>query len=163
MVRWIEFKDKRFEEKYNYNMLEHITNNIIIICNNVKLMNSFAEEIINTINGKAEYNDYDCDDEDIGKARYEVNFGLQKVIDINGQKIVLGLEPALVYRAKQLEDVWLIDWVIKDEEYKEWIYPLYIFKGSHEIWNNGLDSVYRTICNGTVGCYDGKWIDFNRL
>lgn len=158
MVRAIEFKDKRFELFDNDNLLTPITENIIIICNNLKLMTSFAEEIINTVNGRAEYNDYDCDDEDVGKAKYEINFGLQKVIDINGQKIILGLEPALVYRAKQLEDIWFLDCVGKDDDYKEFIYPLFAFKGGQNIWDEGLDRVYRDICNGIYGCYDGRWI-----
>lgn len=170
MVKGIEFKDKRFETKDDNNLLNEITENIIIICNNPRLMNSFAEEIINTINGKAEHNDYHCDDSDMGKAKYELNFGLQKVIDINGQKIILGLEPALVYRAKQLEDIWFLDctgskyekeeWfgsLDKKDDYKEFIYPLLVFKGSKEDWNSGLDTIYRNLCGGKYGCYDGKW------
>ena len=160
MVHGIEFKHERFETKDDNNLLNPITENIIIICNNLKLMDSFAEEIINTINGKAEYNDYFCDEEDVGKAKYELNFGLQKVININGQKITLGLEPALVYRAKQVEDIWFLDWYGKDETYRELIYPLVVFKGSHEDWNEGLDRIYRNICNGRYGCYDGKWIGY---
>jgi hypothetical protein len=160
MVEGILFKDKRFETKDDNNFLDPITENIIIICNNLKLMDSFAEEIVNTINGKAEYNDYYCDEEDVGKAKYELNFGLQKVININGQKITLGLEPALVYRAKQVEDIWFLDWYGKDETYRELIYPLVVFKGSHEAWDEGLDIIYRNICNGRYGCYDGNWIDF---
>lgn len=158
MVQGILFKDERFETKDDNNLLDPITENIIIICNNLKLMDSFAEEIINTINGEAEYNDYWCDEEDVGKAKYELNFGLQKVININGQKITLGLEPALVYRAKQVEDIWFLDWYGKDKTYRELIYPLVAFKGSHEAWNEGLDRIYRNICHGIYGCYDGKWV-----
>ena len=159
MVRGIEFKHERFETKDENNLLEPITENIIILCNNLKLMDSFADEIINTINGKAEYNDYMCDDEDIGKAKYELNFGLQKVININGQKITLCLEPAMIYRAKQIEDIWFLDWSGKGDTYRESICPMTVFKGSHKKWNEGLDAVYRYICNGRYGCFDGKWIN----
>ena len=170
MVKGIKFKDKRFETKDDNNWLCEITENIIIICNNPRLMYSFAEEIVNTINGKAEYNDYYCDDSDVGKAKYELNFGLQKVININGQKIVLGLEPSLVYKAKQLEDIWFLDCVgskynerdewssdLEVNTYKESIYPLLVFKGSKDDWNNGLDRIYRNLCGGRYGCYDGNW------
>lgn len=34
-----------------------------------------------------------------------------------------------------------------------------IFKGSRKTWEDGKDAVYKTICNGRYGCYDGKWID----
>ena len=160
MVRAILFKDERFETKDDNNLLIPITENIIIICNNLRLMDNLACEILNTINGGAEYNDYDCDEEDIGKAKYELNFGLQKVININGQKITLGLEPALVYKVKQIEDIWFFDWSGGlNCKYKEFIYPLTVFKGSHEAWDEGLDRIYRNICNGRYGCYDGNWIN----
>lgn len=158
MVRGILFKDKRFDTKDDNNLMSPVTENTIILCANYRLMRSLAEEIINTINGNAEYNDYDCDAEDVGKAKYELNFGLQKVIDINGQKIILCLEPAMIYRAKQIRDIWFADWIGKDNDYKESIYPMTIFEGSFEVWDGGLDEVYKTIVNGSYGCYDGSWI-----
>ena len=158
MVRGILFKDKRFDTKDDNNLMNPITDNTIILCANYRLMRSLAEEIFNTINGNAEYNDYDCDEEDVGKAKYELNFGLQKVIDINGQKIILCLEPAMIYRAKHIRDIWFADWIGKDDNYKESIYPMTIFKGSFEVWDSGLDEVYKTIVNGRYGCYDGSWV-----
>lgn len=158
MVRGFLFKDKRFDTNDDNNLMYQITENTIILCANFKLMKSLAEEIINTINGNAEYNDYDCDEEDVGKAKYGLNFGLQKVIDINGQKITLCLEPAMIYKAKNIKDIWFIDWAGTDEDYKEQIYPMTIFKGSHEVWDKGMDEVYKTIVNGRYGCYDGSWV-----
>lgn len=158
MVRGILFKDKRFDIKDDNNLMDPITDNIIILCANYRLMDSLAEEIVNTINGNAEYNDYDCDVEDVGKAKYELRFGLQRVIDISGQKIILCLEPAMIYRAKQIKDIWFADWVGKDNNYKESVYPMTIFKGSREVWDSGLDEVYKTILSGRYGCYDGSWI-----
>ena len=162
MVKGIIFKAKRFDtEDYN-NVMGHITENTIILCNNYKLMDSLAKEIINTINGNAEYNDYVCDDIDIGKAKYELNFGLQKVIYINGQKIILCLEPAMIYRAKRIEDIWFVDCSKTEDNYKESIYPMTVFKGSNEVWNSGLDEVYKTIVSGRYGCYDGGWTNLGR-
>ena len=108
MLESIEFKADRFKKEEDYNVIE-FTENTIILCNNCKLMNSLAEEIINTVNGEAEYNDYLCDDQDVSKARMELRFGLQCLIDINGQKITLGLEPSIIYKANKPEDVWLLD------------------------------------------------------
>lgn len=62
MLRAIEFKDKRFRTKENDNLLSPLTENTIILCANYKLMYSLANEILNTFNGNAEYNEYDCDD-----------------------------------------------------------------------------------------------------
>lgn len=163
MVRGILFKDKRFDtEDYN-NLMNPITENTIILCANYRIMESLAEEIINTINGDAEYNDYDCDEEDIGAAKYELNFGLQKKIDINGQKITLCLEPAMIYKAKHFRDIWFIDWSRTGENYKESIYPMAIFKGSREVWDEGLDSVYKMIVHGRYGCYNGSWTNLGRF
>ena len=127
-------------------------------------MDTLATEIINTVNKKAEYNDYWCDDKDDGKAKLDLCFGLQRVIDINGQKISIGLEPAIIYKANKLEDIWLFDYRGCDKietlpKYEEFIYPMLIFKGSKKTWEDGKDAVYQTICNGRYGCYDAKWID----
>ena len=159
MVRGILFTDKRFDTYEDNNLMCQITENTIILCSNYDLMNSLAEEIVNTINGKAEYNDYYCDEEDVGKAKYELNFGLQKVIDINGQTITLCLEPAMIYKAKEIEDIWFFDWNGTDYNYKECIYPMTIFEGSLEVWESGLDEVYKMIVGGRYGTYDGKWVN----
>lgn len=166
MLKGIEFKDKRFKTEEDYNVLGELTENTIILCNNYKLMDTLAREILNTVNGQAEYNDYWCDDEDIGKAKFDLNFGLQKVIDINGQKITLSLEPSIIYKANKPEDIWLFDYSGTDEietlpKYQEFIYPMLIFKGSRKTWEDGKDAIYKTICNGRYGCYDGEWVDLN--
>lgn len=101
-------------------------------------MDSLAKEIMNTVNGKAEYNDYDCDDEDVGTAKMWLSFGLQRVIDINGQRIILALEPAIIYKANDIKDIWFFDCRENDEveslpPYEEFIYPMYIFKGSQKV------------------------------
>lgn len=155
MLEYIEFKADRFKKEEDYNVIE-FTENTIILCNNCKLMNSLAKEIINTVNGEAEYNDYWCDDQDVGKAKIELHFGLQCLIDINGQKITLSLEPSIIYKANKPEDIWLFD---INGYNKEVIYPMLIFKGSNQIWENGKDEVYKTICNGQFGCYDGKFLN----
>lgn len=163
MVRGILFKDKRFDAKDDNNLMCPITDNTVILCANCRLMHSLAEEIFNTINGNAEYNDYDCDEEDVGKAKYELNFGLQKVIDINGQKIILCLEPAMIYKAKHIGDIWFADWIGKDDDYKESIYPMTIFKRSNEVWDSGLDEVYKMVVGGRYGCYDGSWVTLTSI
>ncbi len=163
MLRAIEFKDKRFRAKEDYNLFSPISENAIILCNNYKLMDSLAKEILNTINGKAEYNSYDCDDEDVGNGKMLLAFGLQRVIGINSQRITLALEPSIIYKANDIEDIWLFDQKENNNlgvcRYEGFIYPVCIFKGSREVWNNGKDEMYKVICGGRYGTYDGKWID----
>lgn len=161
MLRAIEFTDKRFKKEEDYNLFSPISNNCIILCNNYKLMDSLAKEILDTVNGNAEYNAYDCDDKDIGNAKMWLSFGLQRVIDINGQRITLSLEPAIIYKANDIEDIWLFCYSETDEietlpPYQEYSYPVCIFKGSRKVWEDGKDEVYKMICNGRYGTYDGK-------
>ena len=33
-----------------------------------------------------------------------------------------------------------------------------IFKGSKNVWDSGLDEVYKMVVDGRYGCYDGKWV-----
>ena len=164
MLEYIEFTNERFETKDDYNLLCDLTNNTIILCNNYKLMTTLCDEIINTVNGQAEYNDYWCENVDINNVKLELWFDLQRIIDINGQKITLSLEPSIVYKAKDIKDIWFFDWKGTNEfgslPYKEFIYPITIFKGSHENWDEGLDEVYKDIVNGKYGCYDGNWVKF---
>lgn len=159
MLRAIEFKDERFKTKDDYNVFCPISKNAIILCNNYKLMDYLTKEILNTVNGKAEYNDYDCDDEDIGNAKIWLSFGLQRIIDINGQRITLALEPSIIYKADNIEDIWMFDCNKTDELYEGFIYPVCIFKGTYKIWKDSKDKMYKMICGGRYGTYDGKWIN----
>lgn len=159
MLEIAEFKAERFKKEEDYNVI-NFTENTIILCKNCKLMHGLTEEILNTVNQKAEYNDYWCNDEDIGKAKIILNFGLQQIINVNGQRITLALEPSIIYKANKLEDIWLFDYTKSGHpaKYEEFIYPAYIFKGSRNLWQKGKDAIYEAICNGQYGCYDGSWI-----
>ncbi len=162
MLRAIEFKGKRFRTKEDYNLFSPITKDIIILCRNYKLMDSLAEEILNTVNEKAEYNAYDCDDEDVGNAKMWLSFELQRVIDINGQRITLALEPSIIYKANDIKDIWFFsckgtNGIEIFSSYEEFIYPMFIFRGSQKVWDDGKDEVYKMIISGRYGTYDGKW------
>lgn len=163
MLRGIQFTHERFKIEDDYNLFDGLTNNTIVICSCYKLMDILANEICNTVNGKAEHNNYDCDDEDLGNAKIMLQFGLQRIIDINGQRITLALEPAIVYKAKDINDLWFFDWSggLVGTAYKEFIYPMTVFKGSQLVWDEGLDEVYKTVCNGRYGTYDGRWVDLD--
>ena len=158
MLEQIIFNNKRFKTEDDCNVID-FTNNTVILCSNYKLMDSLTTEIVNTVNGTAEYNDYWIDDTDVNAAKLDLCFGLQRIIDINGQKITLALEPAIIYKAEKIEDIWFFDCRVQENKYEEFIYPMSIFKGSLEIWNAGKDIVYKTICNGQYGCYDGSWVN----
>ena len=159
MLESILFKDKRFDTSGNNNLMADLTTNTIILCSDYKIMTTLADEILKTVNGYAEYNDYFCDDEDIGKANYTLYFGLQRVIEINDQKIILCLEPAMIYRATSIEDIWFATSAGEGDIYKEAVYSLDAFIGSKAIYAEGLDKVYKFIVSGRFGCYDGNWVN----
>lgn len=158
MLESILFKDKRFDTASNNNLMAELTSNTIILCSDYKVMSTLADEILKTVNGDADYNDYFCDDADIGNAKYTLYFGLQRVIEINDQKIILCLEPAMIYRATSIEDIWFATSAGEGETYKEAVYPLNAFIGSKAIYAEGLDKVYKFIVSGRFGCYDGNWV-----
>lgn len=158
MLESILFKDKRFDTTGNNNLMAELTSNTIILCSDYKVMSTLADEILKTVNGEANYNDYFCDDADIGNAKYTLYFGLQRVIEINDQKIILCLEPAMIYRATSIEDIWFATSAGEGETYKEAVYPLNAFIGSKAIYAEGLDKVYKFIVSGRFGCYDGNWV-----
>ena len=157
MVNAIKFNSTRFNSHDDNNLLE-LTNNTIILCPNINIMISLSNEILNIINGKAEYNDYWCDTSDVGKAEITLRFGLLTLINIGKQKITLAIEPSIIYKAKSIDDIWFIDFSGKDSTYKESIYPMTIFKGSKNVWDNGLDEVYKMVVGGRYGCYNGEWV-----
>lgn len=156
MLNAIRINDERFDMEQN--TLAELTDNTIILCRNFDMMSTLAGDIVRAINKKGDYYDYICDDEDIGKAKYDVKLFLQKTIDINGQKITLCLEPAMVYRAKRIEDIWFLDYGYPNNQKSEQIYPLTAFKGARELWESGLDAVYTQIAIGRYGGYNGEWI-----
>lgn len=161
MLDMIEFKNGRFRANKDskggedYSTME-FTKNTVVICNNPRIMAELAQTILLTVNGQAEENDYYCDSEDVGAAVIDLAFGLQRVIKINDQTITLGIEPALVYKAEDIEDLWFLGEDISDG--KMFAYPLYSFIGSHDLWSKGKAEVYKSICNGNFGCYDGSWV-----
>lgn len=158
MVSYIGFNSSHFGTKDCSNILSPLTMNTIIICNSEKTMRYLAEEIVYTINGEAEYNDYVCDDMDVGNAKFVMKFcALSRTIDILGQKITLAIEPAMVYKADSLHDIWFYDWIYAGENYKESLTPMSRFKGCIDTWNKGKDEVYRMVATGRYGAYDGNW------
>lgn len=151
-------------DDYSYNEMVELTNNTIIICNSVPTHITLSEEILNTINGNAEYNDYICGGSDLGTGQVRMFGGLQRMLSIGDQTITTGIEPALVYKAKSVEDIWFAD-TIKTEDGKEKIiiYSMTAFKGHRDVWSEGLDSVYFYVAGGRYGAYDGTcWNYFNK-
>lgn len=153
MVSQILFTDKRFDAKNESNYMYELTKNTIILCTNQELLCSLGQEILDTINDKTK-NCYDCDVKDVGKAKIIIRNRLHMVIDVNGQTITLCLEPAMVYKAKEIDDIWFFTKVKINGNYKECIYPLSSFEGTEKVWKaGGLNSIYLGIVCGRYGTF----------
>lgn len=103
---------------------------------------------------------YICDNQkkDIKELKIIIDFALQTQYKFGKQTITMSVEPAIVYKTKKIADMWLRDYAGGLNE-KLMIYPLEVFCGSHDLWKAGKDKVYKTICNGQYGTYDGSWIE----
>lgn len=162
MLRGIRFNSGQFDKTDYNNTFGELTENTIVICRNFDMKKALEQEIRATVNGRTECNDYDCDDEDIGRAEYGINTYLQTVIEINNQKIILCLEPAMVYTAKSIKDIWFLDRRKVGNDYLYTLIPFYAYRGAEDTWAKGLDSIYAQITIGRYGGYTGEWIDDSR-
>lgn len=173
MLQGIEFNEKKFDKENCNNLFCDLTNNVIVLCPNFDMkqelaqeimatVNNGQQEIVATVNGKIEGNFYAFYEDKPEKAVYGTNMFLQTIIEIGDQKIYLCLEPAMVYKAKQIEDIWLLDKKKAEDGYLYTLIPFRFYKNAKNLWEKGLDYVYRNIHLGRYGGYSGEWIEDER-
>ena len=167
MLKGILFNKKIFEEKEEMNLMDPMTKNMIVICENPKIKNILFQEIKDICEGKCEEEGDEVSDYCTG-AESEADFYIPKmkifanylpttriVID-EEQTVTLTVEAPFVYTAKSAEDVWFpaenANGIIS-------IYPMTAFKGYKEVWAKGLDEVYYYIICGRYGAYEGYWME----
>lgn len=154
MLKAIEFKSDRFNQEDEMNYIDNLTKNSIILCNSTSIKRELVKEIQNTLNEQAEYNDYYCDDEDIRNYNVLIDFLTTTVIQIGEQTIVFSVEPTCIFKANNIEDIWFCDEINNKIE----LYPMEVFKGSYDKWDEGIIEVYKYICSGRYGTYDGNYL-----
>lgn len=162
MLQGIKFNEKKFDKENSNNLFCDLTNNVIVLCPNFDMKQELAQEIMATVNGKIEGNFYGFYDDKPEKAVYGTNMFLQTVIEIGDQKIYLSLEPAMVYKAKQIEDIWLLDEKKAEDGHLYTLIPFRFYKNAKNLWEKGFDYVYRNIHLGRYGGYSGEWIEDER-
>ena len=57
-----------------------------------------------------------------------------------------------ILQAQSLNDIWFVDY---NKDNKLLVYPLTIFKGYKDDWDEGVMDLYKNVCNGRYGCYVG--------
>lgn len=144
--------DKYFDSTDDNNLIDTMTKNTIILCEDsgVKMFLSNAiKEICRGVHKESGY-DYYYVNEDI---EYKIGLDYLPTTELfidNEQKIVITIEAPYVLTAKDPEDIWL---AARTADNKISIYPIRVFKGYKEKWAEGIDSVYRFIVQGRYGCY----------
>lgn len=156
MLRGIEFKSDRFNQEDEWNFLYELTNNTIILCNSTTIKRELTKEIKNTLNEQAEYNDYDCDEEDIRNCDTLIEFLPTTIFKIGEQTILFSVETTCVFKANDVHDIWFC---YEDENTnKISLEPLAIVKNSEEKWDDDIIKVYKDIYNGKYGTYNGDYL-----
>lgn len=166
MFKGIEFNGDLFNCHNCYNLMDRMTQNMIVICETPRIKNIIWKEIEKICNGKCERDGHDYyipkEQENRGEfppriTKYGVHYlpTTQIIID-EEQKITLTIEAPFVLTAKSIEDIWF---ACLNGENKISIYPMIIFHGSKGKWDQGISEVYSYICQGKYGSYNGYWLD----
>jgi hypothetical protein len=156
MLRGILFNDpEKFDYNDDNNLMDVITDNCIILCEDTKLKYFLANQIEDiclgnhTHEGGYEY----CvgDDETEPEVTGRIAYLPTSIFTIdNEQKITITVEAPFILTAKSIEDIWF---AARTNEDKISIYPFKIFKGHKEVWSQGVEKVYRNVINGRYGYY----------
>lgn len=164
MLKGIEFhnssnREYQFETKDNYNLMSELTSNTIILCANPKIKNFITQQIVDIFDCKHE--EFDEESHDYNSNDYPCNMDYKYIIQYlpttilfidSLQQIILTVEAPFVIQAKSPKDIWFVDY---DKDNKLIVYPFNIFKGYQDDWDKGIMEVYKNVCNGRYGCYDG--------
>lgn len=148
MITCIEFKNKIFETKDDNNIISPATNNMIILCNSSETKDIISDEIerLNDDDG-ADYGSSSGKDADIKNV---IRYKPTSVYDIDNeeQKFIITVEDPYILTAKDKWDIWFAD---VNKENRIEIYPFVSFIGSEEIWDRGIDRVYKDVLIGRYG------------
>lgn len=162
MITGIEFNDsEKFDHTDDNNLMDIITENCIILCEDVDIKRFLANEIINICTGKYVDNDdvvYDVEPFEEPKLTKNVTYFPTSILEIDHtQRIVVTIEAPFILTATDKLDIWF---AIRTNNNTVSIYPFKVFKGHQEDWNQGVYRVYFNTINGRYGSY-GYNKDFN--
>ena len=154
MLKGILFNDpEHFDFNDDNNYIDVITNNCIILCEDAEVKRFLAQQIEDICDGKHRHEEghtYSTGD-DIDNAHdpqitNRISYLPTTWLTIdNEQKIVLTIEAPFILTAISPEDIWFAERTSYD---KVTIFPFKIFKGYKEVWDEGIEKVYKNIING---------------
>ena len=139
--------------------MNELTKNVVVLFNNSVLKNTFREEFAkisqDEIEGELDNDDVNYSTTTDCKAQIKETIAyLPTSIYIvnNEQRFILTAEAPFVLQCTNPYDLWFCD---TNSENEVQIWSFVDFIGHKEIWDKGIDEVYRTVINGRYGCYNG--------
>lgn len=142
-----------------------LTKNVIVLFNNSNLKKKFIEEFLKIKQDETENDTKDIcystvsdntkADEQDHKADInveEINVPTSIYTVDNEQKFIFTTDAEFILQCNNPYDLWFCD-TNSTEEIQVW--ALTNFKRYKEIWNKGIDNVYRYFIDGRFGCYEG--------
>lgn len=157
MLKAILFKDpERFDFNDENNYIDIITNNSIILCEDTRIKYFLTRQIEDICDGKyqnTEVCDYDVGDcEEEPKITNMMEYLPTTIFTLdNEQKITLTVEAPFILTATSIDDIWFAQ---RTKEDKISIYPFRVFIGHKEVWDEGVEKVYKSFIHGRYGCYE---------
>lgn len=154
MLRGIRFNNEHyFDFNNDNNLMDVLTENTIILCEDNQIKNFLLNEIVDICNGRHEENGHDYYIEDLDKLniRYGINYlpTTELYIDDN-QKIIITMEAPYIFTAIDPADIWFAQ---RTKDNKITIYPLKLFEGYKERWEQGAYKIYIDTILGRYGNY----------
>lgn len=154
MLRGILFNDDKYFESINDdNLMDVLTENTIILCEDTEIKNFLYHVIIDICDGKHIESGYDyyIEDTDYLNYKYGINYLPTTELNIDTeQKITFTVEAPYILTATSPKDIWFAQ---RTKENKIRIYPLRVFKGYKERWEQGVYKIYIDTIAGRYGNY----------
>ena len=154
MLRGILFNDDKYFESINDdNLMDVLTENTIILCEDTEIKNFLYHAIIDICDGKHIESGYDyyIEDTDYLNYKYGINYLPTTELNIDTeQKITFTIEAPYILTATSPKDIWFAQ---RTKENKIRIYPLRVFKGYKERWEQGVYKIYIDTIAGRYGNY----------
>ena len=154
MLRGILFNDDKYFYSLNDdNLMDILTNNTIVICEDNKIKDFLYKAITEICDGQHSESGYDYYIEPEDKLCLKVGLNYLPTTELfidDNQKIVLTMEAPYILTAKSPDDIWIAQ---RSCDNRIAIYPIRVFKGYKEKWDEGVDAVYQFIVNGRYGDY----------
>jgi len=155
MIKAIQFNDQnKFDHTDDNNLMDIITRNCIILCEDVDIKRFLSNEIIKICCGEYMEDEsvlYDTESDDEPKLTKNFTYFPTSLLKIDDeQRIVVTIEAPFILTATDVHDIWYAG---RTNANKVIVYPLRVFKGHMDDWNQGVEKIYINTIHGRYGVY----------